>query len=86
MSGIDTKRVFELIMEHKLWDSVKDKVLALVRLSPSDAVDMLVDNIESVGVGSVVSQLQKEREYQHQYLAQLFKRRRDEYNTEVCRK
>ena len=42
--------VFKLITEQQLWESVKDKVLALVRLDVERAVDMLVKSLEYVPV------------------------------------
>jgi hypothetical protein len=74
--------VFSLISEHQLWESVQDKVLALVRLDTEPAVAMLVESLEHVSVASAVAQLAEEPRLQHVYLSTLFERNRDEYNTE----
>ena len=64
--------VFQLIMHYRLFDSVRDKVLALLRFNEEKAVKMLVNNTEKVPVAHVVPQLKDDKRLQHVYLDALF--------------
>ncbi|XP_024396785.1 vacuolar protein sorting-associated protein 41 homolog [Physcomitrium patens] len=72
--------VFEFIEQHNLLSSIHDKVVPLMELNGKRAVQMLINQSDSIDATEVVSQLQKEdvkdklREYLHLYLHSLFEK------------
>ncbi|CAO1625027.1 unnamed protein product [Sympodiomycopsis kandeliae] len=76
--------VFQLIRDNNLLLDVRDRVLQLMEFEaattgnpesgekPSQAIQLLVDNIHSIPVHRVVSQLEPKPEYLHLYLDSLF--------------
>lgn len=72
--------VFEFIEQHNLYGSIHDKVVHLMRLNGKRAVQMLINQSDSIDATEVVSQLQKEdqdgelRKYLHLYLHSLFEK------------
>eukprot|EP01114_Cavostelium_apophysatum_P004970 TRINITY_DN1546_c0_g1_i1.p1 TRINITY_DN1546_c0_g1~~TRINITY_DN1546_c0_g1_i1.p1 ORF type:complete len:976 (-),score=258.51 TRINITY_DN1546_c0_g1_i1:28-2796(-) len=70
--GLGRGPVFELIKDHNLFDSVRDKVIQLMHYDKDKAVQLLVNHIEQIPIESCVEQLQVEPRLLHEYLHQLF--------------
>ncbi|KAK3752405.1 hypothetical protein QZH41_008609, partial [Actinostola sp. cb2023] len=66
--------VFNLIHEHNLFKSIKDKIVMLIELAPVKAVKMFLDNLDKVSVDDVVRQLNKRPELLHTYLDALLQK------------
>ena len=66
--------VFRLIVEHDLFGSIADKLVALMAFDEAEAVKMLVANVDKVPVAQVVAQLAGHPRYQLAYLHALFEK------------
>eukprot|EP01100_Stratorugosa_tubuloviscum_P003657 TRINITY_DN188_c2_g2_i1.p1 TRINITY_DN188_c2_g2~~TRINITY_DN188_c2_g2_i1.p1 ORF type:complete len:925 (-),score=372.33 TRINITY_DN188_c2_g2_i1:105-2879(-) len=77
-----TVKSFELIRQHNLFNEIQDQIALLFAANPEEAINLLVNNIDTVGIHQVVKQMEqngpkqladkKSEIYLHQYLDALF--------------
>jgi hypothetical protein len=64
--------VFDLVRDLKLFDTVRDQVLLLMKFDLTQAVELYTDNVESVSIDEVAGQLSDDPRLLHHYLHALF--------------
>jgi hypothetical protein len=64
--------VFDLVRDLKLFDTVRDQVLLLMKFDLTQAVELYTDNVESVSIDEVAGQLSEDPRLLHHYLHALF--------------
>eukprot|EP01119_Soliformovum_irregulare_P019120 TRINITY_DN5998_c0_g1_i1.p1 TRINITY_DN5998_c0_g1~~TRINITY_DN5998_c0_g1_i1.p1 ORF type:complete len:882 (+),score=254.78 TRINITY_DN5998_c0_g1_i1:60-2705(+) len=63
---------FDLIKEHDLFDSVRDKVALLMKYDAGKATSLLINHLDRIPIEQVVDQLKSEPKLLHLYLHTLF--------------
>ena len=88
----NAKHIYDMIERHGLEGAVQDKVLRLVKLDASRAVDLLIQSLQDVDdngvtmdkqIGNIVKQLYAREDILFKFLYKLFQKRKVEYNVEA---
>lgn len=68
------KNLFQLIREHNLFDSVRDKVRLVMDYDQEQAIELFINNTDRIPIEQVVAQLQDDPKLLHKYLHALFQK------------
>jgi len=63
---------FDLIRKHNLFSALPDNILPLMQFGGSDAIELLLDNMDYVPIDKVVAELENHDRLLHKYLNALF--------------
>jgi len=64
--------VFDLVKKLDLFEAVRDKILPLMQLNQTEAIELFIENNDRIPIAEVVEQLASFPKLQHEYLHALF--------------